>query len=875
MKNNPSSTKKYLEEIRRFAENEVASLYPQFGSSPRGLPAWQVAKNRERYGYNRIFSKKRTPWYRFLFNSLRNPFNLVLFTLALVALFTGDFTGAVIILVMVMLSVGIKFWQELKSARTEEGLKRLVSTQVMAMRPGSDKDPDVTPTEIPLVELVPGDIIHLSAGDMVPADVRIISAKTLFVNESTLTGESMPVEKKEAVTVGDEAALNETDFENICFLGSNVITGSATAMVVITGKNTYLGSMASSLSGMHQKTAFDIGITKVSWLLIRLMLIISPVVFLINGFTKGSWLEALMFALSVAVGLTPEMLPMVVTTNLSKGAIRMSRRKVIVKNLNSIQDIGAMNILCTDKTGTLTENRIVLIKHLNSDGDESDSVLEMAFMNSYFQSGLRNLMDEAILNNRELSGVETLKSKYAKIDEIPFDFERRRMSVILDHENKEHILICKGALEEILSVCSLISHGGQVCPLDASLSEQVRQLTASLNEDGMRVVLVAHRIVSSVHGPSYDVEDEKELILDGMVAFLDPPKQSAAFALKQLRENNIRVKVLTGDNDVIARKVCREVGFTDLEVVTGPFLNTLDESAFKKVVVERSIFAKLTPMQKDRIVQALRDQDNVVGYMGDGINDAAALSCADIGISVDHAVDVARENADFILLEQDLTILNAGVEEGRKTYANTIKYIKCTASSNFGNIFSLIGASALFPFLPMLPVQILILNLIYDLSQTAMPWDNVDKEFIKIPHTWKVNDITRFILVIGPLSSIFDYCTFGVMYYIFHADTVASQGVFQTGWFIESLFTQTIIIQMLRTRKIPFIQSRASNKVLVTAAALLVTGILIPYSWLGHQLGMEPLPSRYFGWLLLIVGTYCLLVQFVKRLYIRRFKEWL
>lgn len=874
-KNKNISDRDYLRFILNIATADLASVYLKFGSSPHGLPGWQVDKNRETYGYNRIFQKNKMPWYVFLFTAIRNPFNIVLFILAVVALLTKDYTGTIIIVVMVLLSVGIKFRQELKSARTEEALKKMVSTRVSVFRLEKEDLPTQLPAEIPLEELVPGDVVHLSAGDMVPADVRIISAKTLFVNESTLTGESLPVEKKELFSPEKTTNRNETDFENICFLGSNIVTGSAMAIVIATGKETYLGSMAGMIATIHPPTPFDIGITKISWLLIRLMLIISPAVFLINGFTKGNWIEALLFGLSVAVGLTPEMLPVVVTTNLAKGAVRMSKKKVIVRNLNSIQDIGAMNILCTDKTGTLTENRIVLIKHLNSDGEQSNAVLELAFLNSYFQSGLRNLMDEAILGNHDLQNEDRLKADNKKIDEIPFDFERRRMSVVIEHQNKEHLLICKGALEEVLSQCKYHLHDDQVLPLDDSGLSAVRQLSDSLNEDGMRVVLVAHKVIPLDHGPSYEVSDETELILDGLVTFLDPPKLSASHALRQLRENNVCVKVLTGDNDVIARKVCLEVGFTDFKVVTGSYLNTLDEEAFRKVIIENTVFAKLTPLQKDRIVKTLQKEKNVVGYMGDGINDAAALNSADIGISVDHAVDIARENADFILLEQDLTILNAGVEEGRKIYANTIKYIKCTASSNFGNIFSLIGASALFPFLPMLPLQILILNLIYDLSQTALPWDNVDRDFLKTPHSWEVNDITRFILLIGPLSSVFDYCTFGVMYFVFHTTTAASQGLFQTGWFIESLFSQTIVIQMLRTRKLPFIQSMASKRVLLTSGILLLVGLWMPYSWLGDNIGMQPLPLSYYGWLIVILFAYCLLVQGVKRWYIRRFGRWL
>lgn len=857
-----------------YAHKSISDIYLEFGSSPEGMPGWQVEKNRAKFGVNRIFGKERVKWYVFLLGSVKNPFNFILFVLAGVSIITKDITGALIIIVMVLLSISIKFWQELKSARTEESLKKMVNTKAFVLRIDPDDNLHFKFQEIPLEEIVPGDIIHLSAGDMIPADVRLISSKTLFINESMLTGESLPIEKKENAFESIESG-NETRPDNICFLGSNVVTGSAEAIVIATGKQTYLGAITRGISTVRPPTAFDIGVTKVSWLLIRLMLIVSPIVFFINGFTKGSWLEALMFGLSVAVGLTPEMLPVVVTTNLVKGAVRMSNRKVIVRNLNSIQDIGAMNILCTDKTGTLTENHIALIKHLDIENNDSGIVLTYAFLNSYFQSGLQNLMDEAVINSPKIENIQVLKSAYKKIDEIPFDFERRRMSVVIEAPDKSHLLICKGALNEILSQCRYVTWRGKVHEITENHRSIVENLAADLNEDGMRVILVAHKNIPSDHGYSYEVNDETDLILDGVITFLDPPKLSATEALKELRDNQIFVKLLTGDNEVIARKVCKEVGFPDLRVVTGNELAVLNRTEFKRIVSEYSIFARLTPLQKDEIVLSLKEDKNVVGYMGDGINDAAALNSADVGISVDGAVDIARENADFILLEQDLTILNSGVEEGRKTYANMIKYIKCTSSSNFGNVFSLVGASALFPFLPMLPIQILVLNLLYDFSQTILPWDNVDKEFLKTPHTWKVNNITRFILIIGPLSSIFDYCTFALLYYFYHADSLSTQGFFQTGWFIESLFTQTFIVQLLRTPKIPFIQSIASRPVLLGAFILLVIGLIIPYTWFGHTIGMVHLPFSFYGWLLLIVLLYSCLVQLVKTLYIRRYKDWL
>ncbi|MEG1616923.1 MAG: magnesium-translocating P-type ATPase [Bacteroidales bacterium] len=869
----------YRKEIANLAHTDLNSLYLRFGSTPQGMPEWQVESNRARYGLNTIFKKERQPWYFFLFRSTRNPFNFVLLILALVALVTRNYEGTVMITAMVFLSVGIKFREELRSARTEESLKKLVSTKALVIRPDTTATSvthvsELPRTEIPLEELVPGDLIYVSAGDMIPADVRIIHAKTLFVNQSTLTGESLPVEKQDSLTP-HEGPQNETDYENICLMGSTVAIGSATAIVFATGKNSYLGSMADSLSEVRNQTSFDIGINKVSWLLIRLMLVISPLVFLINGLMKGNWLEALLFGLSVAVGLTPEMLPVVVTTNLAKGAIRMSKKKVIVRNLNSIQDLGAMDVLCTDKTGTLTENRIVLIKHLDYQGKESQNVLELAFLNSFYQSGLRNSMDEAVLENKELINKNELEQKHIKLDEIPFDFERRRMSVILEKEHLTHLLVCKGAVDEVMECCTQLSLNNGIVPLDEQYRLKIKKLANALNEDGMRVVVVAHALLPVEHGNSYDPSDEKDLIFDGVVTFLDPPKQSAGKAIRELQQNNIEVKVLTGDNEIIAKKVCQEVGYNVKEVITGPQIADMNDELLSRTIQEYQVFARLTPLQKERIVKLLRKNGRTVGFLGDGINDAPSLAQADIGISVDTAVDIARESAGIILLEQDLTILNAGVEEGRKTYANTIKYIKCTASSNFGNIFSLIGASALFPFLPMLPLQILILNLIYDISQTALPWDNVDEEFLRDPHKWDASDITRFILFIGPISSVFDYLTFFILYKIFGADNDATQATFQTGWFLESLFTQTIIIQLLRTRKIPFIQSMPNKRVLITSGVLLATGLAIPFTWFGRNIGMHPMPAIYFVWMSGVILMYCLSVQFAKRWYINRFKKWL
>jgi len=655
---------------------------------------------------------------------------------------------------------------------------------------------------------------------------------------------------------------------------TNVNSGTAIAVVLATGEKTYFGSMAATLVGTYSRTSFDIGISKVSWLLIKFMMFMVPVVFFITGFTKGSWLDALMFALSVAVGLTPEMLPMVVTSNLAKGSILMARAKVIVKKLSAIQDFGAMDVLCTDKTGTLTEDRIVLMKYTDVYLNDSIKALQYAYLNSHFETGLKNVMDVAILDNKYLQDKEMFEKNWQVVDELPFDFERRRMSVILKQDDK-HILICKGAVEEMLScVVKVDTPEGEV---DATpeMKQLVTRNLQGLYKDGLRVLAVGHKYFPAGHNDVYTPEEESDLVLDGFMSFLDPPKESAKEAIEELKSNGIRIMVLTGDNDVIAQKVCSEVGLTDQHVVLGSDIENLSDEEAINLIEQHQIFAKLAPMQKGRIVRLLREKGHVVGFMGDGINDAVSLREADIGISVDTAVDIAKESADIILLQKSLLVLNKGVLEGRKMFANTMKYIKITASSNFGNVFSLLGASLLFPFLPMLPLQILILNLIYDISQVAIPWDNVDPEYLKKPRKWVATDIKRFMLLVGPTSSIFDYVTFGVLFFIFGANTLAHQSFFQTGWFLESLFTQTLVVQVLRTEKIPFIQSRSSYQLFLSAVALLIVGVTIPYTGIGHDIGFHPIPLPFYCWLGAILISYCTLAQLVKRWYIRKYDSWI
>lgn len=861
---------KIIGELRQKAHEPVDQILSNLNTTPGGLTDQEAADRLEKYGPNTVAYDKRKPWYVQLFDAFNNPFNYVLLLLAVVSIFTGGVESAVIITVMILISTGIRFTQEYRSGKSAEALRALVHTTTAVTRIG-ENGASVT-TEIPMEQLVPGDIIQLAAGDIIPADVRILHSKTLYISQSSLTGEALPVEKGET-NGGDDNVL---EIKNLCFMGTNVDTGSATAVVLATGGNTYFGSMAQSLEGKRELTSFDLGVNNVSWLLIRLIVIMVPIVFLIVGFSKGDWLNALVFALAVGVGLTPEMLPVVVTTNLARGAVRMSREKVVVKHLNAIQNFGSMDILCSDKTGTLTEDRVVLIKHLDVFGNDSDKVLRYAYLNSYFQSGMKNQMDVAILDNKDLQKEDEAKTveEWHKIDELPFDFVRRRMSVIL--RNQDGIrMICKGALEEMLACTASVDTPQGEVPMTDELHAQISKNAADLNQDGLRVVAVGHRSFPATHADTYTVDEECPLVLDGFVAFLDPPKDSAREALKALADNGIQVKVLTGDNDIVTAKVCRAVGLDFQRIVTGSELDTLNDAEVTELIEKYNIFARLAPLQKARIVKLLRRNGHDVGYLGDGINDAVSLREADIGITVDTAVDIAKESADIILLQKSLMVLNDGVTEGRRTYGNTIKYIKATTSSNFGNVFSILAASTLFPFLPMLPIQLLILNLLYDISQVFVPWDNVDKEFLTKPRKWVTSDIKRFTLMIGPVSSIFDFATFAILYFVFKANSIENQAVFQTGWFMESLFTQALVVMVIRTPKIPFIQSRPSMIMMGATGILLAIGLILPLSGIGRVIGFTHIHPSFYLWLAAVILGYFIVMQFVKSWYIRRYKIWL
>jgi Mg2+-importing ATPase len=874
---NSSTFKDSSASLISIAQSDVNEVLHLFETELEGLSEPEAKQRLDRYGLNEIAREKKVAWYVQLLKTVTNPLSLLLIVLAIVSLFTGSTTAALIIFIMVLFGGLLRFSQEFKSNKAAEKLREMVSARASVSRKKDAKESaspakEATGTtkgkEIEVKLLVPGDIIFLSAGDMIPADVRLIEAKDLFLSQSTLTGESLPAEKH--VDLSDRNEKNPLELINLCFMGTAVVSGSGTAVVLETGGHTYLASLAKSVSGSKPRTSFDKGVNGVTMLLLRFMLVMAPLVFMINGIFKKNWVEAFTFALSVAVGLAPEMLPVIVTANLAKGAIAMSDKKVIVKNIDAIQDFGSMNILCTDKTGTLTQDKIVLLRHLDPYGQESTDVLKYAYLNSFYQTGLKNLLDIAVLeHNQELESLE-IEKNYQKFDEIPFDFVRRRMSVVIEEIGKQHVLICKGAVEEVLKVCTQLKVHDRVETMDDVARTKVADLQKALNSDGLRVIAVAYKVMPTDQD-HYAINDESDLILLGNIAFLDPPKDSAAEAIKALKRSGVDVKILTGDNEIITRKICKDVGLTVQNVLLGSDIEALADDKLAEVAATTTIFAKFSPTQKAKVIQVLRKKGLIVGYMGDGINDAAALREADVGISVDTAVDIAKESADIILLEKNLLILESGVMEGRRTFANIIKYIRMGTSSNFGNMFSVLGASALLPFLPMQPVQILINNLLYDFSQTGIPFDDVDREDLAKPPQWKIDNIQRFMIFIGPISSVFDYATYALMWFVFGATTRDNQALFQTGWFVESLMTQTLIVHVIRTSKIPFFQSRASLPMLMITATVMAVGIYLPFSPIASSLGFIPLPAIYFVWLAFILTSYCILTQFVKTWFIKKY----
>jgi Mg2+-importing ATPase len=865
------------------ARADPADVLRSLASHADGLTEPEARAALRRAGPNEVEHEKPLPWWQHLWHCYRNPFNLLLTVLAAISWATDDIKAATVITAMVVLSTGLRFWQESRSHEAADQLKSLVSSTATVLRraqgdaPAAGLAPGASAAgprriEVPIRRLVPGDVLVLSAGDMIPADLRLLSAKDLFVGQSAMTGESLPVEKFPLQR--DVKATNPLELDNILFMGTNVVSGSATAVVLATGRHTYFGALAQRVSSTDRSpTSFQTGVNRVSWLLIRFMAIMVPLVLLLNGFTKGDWLQALLFALSIAVGMTPEMLPMIVTSTLARGAVFLSRKKVIVKRLDAIQNFGAMDVLCTDKTGTLTQDRIVLAQHPDAWGDESAQVLKMAYLNSYYQTGLKNLLDVAVLKHADVHREMNVAQDYALVDEMPFDFSRRRMSVVVAERDQRHLLICKGAVEEVLAACTQVQRAANSEPLTPELLARQQSLTGALNAQGLRVVAVAVRELPP-EKPDYGVADESALTLVGYVAFLDPPKETTAPALAALASHGVTVKILTGDNEAVTAKVCHDVGLAAGKVLLGSDIEALDDTQLAAVAETTTVFAKLTPAHKERIVRLLKGNGHVVGYMGDGINDAAALHVADIGISVDTAVDIAKEAADIILLEKNLMVLDQGVLEGRRTFVNMLKYIRMTASSNFGNVLSVLLASAFIPFLPMLPMHLLVQNLLYDVSQAAIPFDNVDEELVTRPLHWQPAAIGRFMLFFGPVSSVFDLALFALMWFGFGASSIAQQTLFQSGWFVFGVLTQTLVVHLLRTPRMPFVQSRAAAPLLVMTLLIAAAGVFLPMGPLAPYFKLQALPPLYFVWLVGLLCGYAVLTQVMKTWYGRRF-GWL
>ena len=862
-----------------------------FNTSRLGLTEEQVEENRDLYGENELTKGQEDSIVKKIYESIINPFTVILLLIALVSLVTNvwlakpgqeDPTTFIIIVVLVLLSGSIRFVQELRSDKAASNLSRMIVNTVTVVREGKEQ-------EIPITELVVGDIIRLSAGDMLPADVLILDSRDFFVQQSGLTGESDAVEKMalDKCEIKDTESLLESD--SLAFMGTNVISGRASALVLVVGDDTKMGAIEQTLNTYDEPTSFEREMNSISWLLIRLMLVLVPIVFFINGLTDGDWLEAGVFALSVGVGLTPEMLPMVITASLAKGSILMAKEKVVIKKLNAIQDLGAIDILCTDKTGTLTQDEIVLEYPLDIHGDLDLAVLRRAYLNSYYQTGLKNLMDRAIINRTEKEAekheiVRNLDQTFKKIDELPFDFERRRMSVLVRDDENVVSMVTKGALEEMLTISNSVEYKGNILPLTEEIRQEILAEVAQLNEQGLRVLGVSYR--SDLDADyEYTVKDESDMILTGYLAFLDPPKPSAAPAIKALAEYGVATKILTGDNEKVTEAVCEKVGLDAKNILLGSMIETMSDEELSRVVETTTVFAKLSPDQKARIILQLKANGHKVGYMGDGINDAPSMKVADVGISVDTAVDIAKETADVILLDKDLLVLEKGLVEGRKVYANMTKYIKMTVSSNFGNIFSLLISSIFLPFLPMAPIHLIVLNFVYDISFIALPFDNVDREFLQKPRIWSAKSITRFMAWIGPISSIFDCTTFLILFFIIApmiTESVYHHGmssnfitIFQTGWFIESMWTQTMVIYMLRSPKLPFIQSRPALSVVMTTLAAVFFVTLLPYGPFANLLKVSPLNGTYFLFLMIIMALYMISVTFVKHLYIKKYHEWL
>ena len=882
--------------LREAAFCDVAQVFHILQSSPHGLTEQEAAKRLANGGMNTVSYELPPVWWRQLVKAFATPFILVLILLGIASLFsdvllaapTGRNWAKVLILsAMIVVSSLVRFWQEFRSQLAVERLNALVYTTATISRIASKADDARSDRkgrrrDIPLAELVPGDLLHLSPGKLIPADVRFLFCKSLFVSQSIFTGESMPVEKD--ATSSDEtdtavhrrrqAHLDPLEIATLGFAGTTVVSGTAIAMVVKTGRHTLFGSVTRSLGKQRTTTTFDRGVNHVSWVLIGFMLAMVPIVFVINGLLKGDWGQALPFSLAVAVGLTPEMLPLVVTASLAKGAMTMARQQVIVKRLPAMQNLGAMDLLCTDKTGTLTQDHITLVRHLDVGGQDSDDVLRLAYLNSAYQAGIQNLVDQALLEHWQQEHADQMLPRYHKLDELPFDGVRRRMSVIVQQESEPPLLICKGALEEILQVCDTIEGQGQLLPLTQVQQTRIERLVAELSQDGFRVIAVAYKRLSYLH-TQYSLADEQDLVLAGYIGLLDPAKPSARDAIHALGQHGIAVKILTGDNEVVTARICQDVGLDPTRTVLGREIEGMSDEELASLAEQTTVFAKLTPLHKARVIRVLKSKGHTVGYLGDGLNDAAAFHEADVGISVDTAVDVAKEAADVILLKKSLMVLEQGVIEGRLVFGNIIKYLKMTVSSNVGNALSILVASAFLPFLPMLSLQLLVQNLLYDLSQLALPWDHVDAEFVKAPRTWDTRGLARFMVVLGPTSSLFDITTFLLLWFIFQANSPLAQSLFQSGWFVEGLLSQTLIVHVLRTQQIPFVQRTASLPVLLLTGSIILAGIVLPLTPLGTFIGLQPLPLSYFPWLFLTLLAYSMVTQLIKVCYLRHFQVWL
>ena len=840
----------------------------EFKIKESGLNSSEVAEKIRTNGYNEVTRKKPKRWYNYLLKSLITPFNSILLGIALVLLYTDvylpkdpDFANIIVIAVLVAISTLLEFFSEYRSNKAAEKLKQLVLTMATVVRNGKK-------IQVPFRNLVVGDTVILSAGDMIPADLRIIESKDLYVGQSSLTGESDAI-KKVANTEFTGELDSLSDIDTICFMGTNVISGSAKGVVVLTSDNTYFGKVANTLTTGKPKTAFQKGIENISKLLIKCMLVLIPIVFLLTV-SKHDIVTSFTFAVAIAICITPLLLPVILSSTLSKGALRMSKKKTIVKKLDSIQSFGAMNILCTDKTGTLTEDKIVLEKYLDIMGNEDLRVLKHAFLNSYFQTGLRSNIDEAVINRGNENGMEEFSTKYKLVDEIPFDFSRRRLSVIVNDGTKTQ-LITKGAVEEILSISTLVDYQGKVSPITNEIKNNIKSIAKDLNKQGLRVIAVCQKNDLD-KSAGFGVSDEKNMVLMGFIGFLDPPKESAKSSIEMLNKNGIRVVVLTGDNVEVTKCVCDKVGIKSKEIITGTQLDKLPDIAVKRIIKKTNIFAKLSPIQKARVVRLLKDSGNIVGYMGDGINDSPSLINSDVGVSVDTAVDIAKESADIILLEKDLHVLLDGVKEGRHTFANLMKYIKLAASFNFGEVMSVIIASILLPFLPETPIQLLVEGLLYDFGQLTLPLDNVDEEYLNKPKKFNVKSLKNFMLFMGPLSSAFDLIVFALVWFVFG---VREAAIFQTIWFTYSVVSNLMGMHVIRTAKVPFKQSHASKAVYFSSILLSIVAIIIPYTFIGHSIGLVGLAPKYFTIIIGVPILYCFVAIFAKKVYIKRFGEWI